>query len=107
MTSGAKGGDSMAEAKKKNAERECRIVEEIIVDAYGPEERATGWYYYLEEKLGSPFPATCIVERAVSPLRAGGKVEVVDMASEQGCEHEMFIAILGDGPRLAGGSLGR
>ena len=92
---------------RENDECEHRIAEEIIVDAYGPEERATGWYYYLEEKLGSPYPATCIAERAISPLRAGEKVEVVGMAPEEECEHEMFIAILGEGPRLAGGSLGR
>ena len=36
---------------KKNAERENRIEMEIIVDAFGPEEQAMGWYYYLEEKL--------------------------------------------------------
>ncbi len=39
----------MAEAKK-NAQREHRITDEIIVDAYGPEEQAMGWYYYLEDK---------------------------------------------------------
>jgi hypothetical protein len=40
----------MAKAKK-NSERENRIEEDIIVDAYGPEEQAMGWYYYLQEKL--------------------------------------------------------
>jgi len=42
---GAKGRKSMASAKE-NAEREDRIAEEIIVDAYGAEERAMyvfGW----------------------------------------------------------------
>ena len=38
---------------KKNAERENRIEMKIIVDAYGLEEQAMGWYYYLEEKLSS------------------------------------------------------
>ena len=36
----------MARVKKDN-ERENRIVDEIIVDAYGAEEQAMGWYYYL------------------------------------------------------------
>jgi len=36
---------------KKNSERENRIAQEIIVDTYGPEEQAMGWYYYLKEKL--------------------------------------------------------
>ncbi|OQC08998.1 MAG: Calcium binding protein [Candidatus Cloacimonetes bacterium ADurb.Bin088] len=29
----------------------------IIVDAYGPEEQAMSWYYYLEEQLRFPFAA--------------------------------------------------
>jgi hypothetical protein len=31
---------------KKDSKREHRIAMEIIVDAYGPEEQAMGWYYY-------------------------------------------------------------
>ena len=30
---------------KENKAREERITMEIIVDAYGPEEQAMGWYY--------------------------------------------------------------
>ncbi len=82
----------MAEGKK-NAKREHRITMEIIVDAYGPEEQAMGWYYYLEDKLRFPFLATCTVERAISPLSTGQKVEVVGMAPEGECEHEMFVKI--------------
>ncbi len=33
--------------------RERRIAMEIVVDAYDEQERALGWYYYLEDKLGS------------------------------------------------------
>ena len=76
-----------------NPERESRIVEEIIVDANGPEEQAMGWYYYLEEKLYFPFSATCIAERAISPLRKGDEVEVLNMAPEKECQHEMFVEI--------------
>jgi len=76
---------------KKNAERENRISDEIIVDAYGPEEQAMGWYYYLDEKLCFPFPTTCIAERATSPLRKGDEVEIVRMAPEEECQHEMFV----------------
>jgi len=46
----------MARVKKDN-ERENRIVDEIIVDAYGAEEQAMGWYYYLEEAIWFPFYA--------------------------------------------------
>jgi len=76
---------------KKNADRERRIEMEIIVDANGPEEQAMGWYYYLEEKLQFPFTATCIRERAVSPLHKGDEVEILGMAPEKECQHEMFV----------------
>lgn len=76
---------------KKNAERENRIEMEIIVDAYGPEEQAMGWYYYLEEKLHFPFLGKCTVERTISPLRKGDEVEIIRMAPEEECQHEMFV----------------
>jgi hypothetical protein len=76
---------------KKNAERERRIEMEIIVDTNGPEEQAMGWYYYLEGKLQFPFTATCIAERAVSPLHKGDEVEILGMAPEEECQHEMFV----------------
>ncbi len=80
----------MAKAKK-NAERENRITEEIIVDAYGPEEQAMGWYYYLKDTLHFPFTTTCIAERAISLLCKGDEVDIVDMAPEEECQHEMFV----------------
>jgi len=43
-----------------NEERERRIQDEAIVDAYGPEEQALGWYYYLETHMTFPFRARCI-----------------------------------------------
>jgi hypothetical protein len=72
-------------------EREERIHMEIIVDAYGPEEQAIGWYSYLEEHLHFPFLTTCVAPRATSPLRVGDEVEVVGMATEEECEHEMVV----------------
>jgi len=80
-------------ASPKQPEREERITSEIIVDAYGPEEQAMGWYYYLEEKLHFPFTARCVVERAISALQVGDEVDVVGMASEEECQHEMFVGI--------------
>lgn len=76
---------------KKDSSREERIQMEIIVDAYGPEEQAIGWYSYLEDKLQFPFTANCIAERVISPLRKGDEVEIVGMAPEKECEHEMFV----------------
>ena len=66
---------------------------EAIVDAYGPEEQAVGWYYYLEDKITFPFTARCIEERRISPLKKGEKAQVIGMAPEDDCMHEMFIEI--------------
>jgi hypothetical protein len=82
-------------------EREQRIRMEVIVDASGPEEQALGWYYYLAERLQFPFLARCIARRATSPLRIGDEVEVVGMAAEEECEHEMFVLTPWDRDTLA------
>jgi len=78
---------------KRDKIREERISMEIIVDAYDSEEQAMGWYYYLEEKLHFPFLAKCIAVRAISPLRKGDEVQVVGMAPEDECRHEMYVAM--------------
>ena len=72
-------------------EREERIQNEIVVDAYGPEEQAMGWYAYLEGTLEFPFLTRCVAERAISPLRVDDEVEVVGMGPEDECRHEMFV----------------
>jgi hypothetical protein len=84
----------MAKTKPKpDDEREERIAVEITVDAYGPEEQAMGWYYYLEEKLRFPFTALCSAKRATSPLQLQEEVKVLKMAPEEECETEMFVMI--------------
>jgi len=40
-----------------NRVRERRIEQEIIVDAYTSDERATGWHCYRGDKLRFPFRA--------------------------------------------------
>src|SRR5207249_12239699 len=77
----------------KDEAREERISNEITVDAYGPEEQAISWYYYLDENLHFPFSARCITRRASSPLEPGDEVEVVEMAPEEECEHDMLVLI--------------
>ena len=87
----------MAKAKQ-DQRREQRIEQEIVVDAYDTEERAMGWYSYLEDQLHFPFPAKCSAPRAISPLRKGQEVQVVSLAPGEECEHEMFVMIpWGDG----------
>ena len=86
---------------KPNAEREKRIDLDIVVDCYDEDERAMGWYYYLQEQLQMPFTATCITKRAISPLRVKDEVEVIDMPSEDECAREMFVTIRWDKEELA------
>jgi hypothetical protein len=80
-------------ARKNDKAREHRIDMEIVVDAYDSNERAMGWYCYLEEKLTFPFTAHCIAKRPISPLKKGDEVEVIGMAPEDECGHEMFVMI--------------
>lgn len=92
----------MAKSKpKRDEEREQRITDEIVVDAYGADERAMSWYYYLESQLQFPFKATAIAKRAISPLRLKDEVEVIGMPDEAECEHEMFVTIRWDKESLA------
>jgi Calcium binding len=86
---------------KDNKARERRIEMEVVVDAYNAEERAMGWYYYLEERLKFPFKARCKSKREISPLRVGEEVEALGMAREAECESEMFIRVAWCGRRLA------
>lgn len=90
----------MPKPRKLDPARERRILDEIVVDAYGPEERAMGWYYYLEEKLAFPFKARCIAERSVSPLKKGEEVEVLGLAKEDDCMAEIFVLIRFSGRKL-------
>jgi Calcium binding len=84
----------MAKAKPKHdPEREQRIMMEIVVDAYDAQERAMGWYYYLQEQLQFPFTATCVAKRAISPLHVKDEVEAIGMPGEEECEHEVFVTI--------------
>lgn len=78
---------------KKDKKREYRIFNQAIVDAYGPEEQALGWYYYLSDKMEFPFTAECIQERSISPLQIGETVLVLGMIDENDCLVEMFVRI--------------
>ena len=78
---------------RQNHDRESRIHEEIIVDAYGPEEQAMSWYYYLEDKLQFPFHAQCVASVPTSPLRKGESVEIRKMAPEDNCSADMLVMI--------------
>lgn len=81
---------------KSDPVREQRILMEIVVDAYDADERAMGWYCYLEDKLRFPFGARCMAKRAISPLRVKDEVEVIGMPPEEECCREMFVTIRWD-----------
>ena len=87
--------------RKKDPIREDRIDNQAIVDAYGPDERALGWYYYLENKLQFPFQARCIAANIVSPLSKGETVQVLHMAPEEACSTDMLVLIPWQGRKLA------
>jgi hypothetical protein len=89
------------ERAERNEAREHRIHMEIVVDAYDEEERAMGWYYYLDDQLAFPFRATCVVERRISPLQKGEVVEVTGLAPAEECEHEMFVEVHWQGRHFA------
>lgn len=78
---------------QKNETREHRISMEAIVDAYGPEEQAMGWYYYLEDRIQFPFEARCIQTMRISPLKEGELFKVICMAPEDECMREVFVEI--------------
>jgi hypothetical protein len=80
--------------------REDRIRNEAIVDA-GPEEQALSWHYYLESKITFPLRARCVAANTVSPLRKGEAIEVLRMAAQEVCEHDMLVQIRWQGRKMA------
>lgn len=66
----------------ENKDIEERILMEIVVDAYGMQERAMGWYYYLKDKILFPFIAECFKADSRSPLVVGEQVNVSQMTGE-------------------------
>jgi Calcium binding len=85
----------------KDPIREERIHDEAIVDAYGPEEQAMSWYYYLENKIHFPFQAKCIDVKPTSPLRKGETVKVRRLASEDICTSDILVLIRWQSRNLA------
>jgi Calcium binding len=89
------------QGRKEDPEREERISDEVVVDAYGPEERSMGWYYYVAETIEFPFKAVCTSKEKRSPLKLKDNVEVKGIASVDDCEHAIYVLIDWDGEELA------
>lgn len=77
----------------EDPEREHRILMEAVVDAYGPDEQAMGWYCYLENKINFPFKARIRKRRGTNTLREGDLLRVLGMADSYECNREMFVTI--------------
>jgi hypothetical protein len=85
----------------ENREREDRFMDEVVVDAYGEEERAMGWYYYAADNIAFPFKARCALKRSTSPLNVEAVVEVTGMAAADDCMQELMVLIKWDDEDLA------
>jgi hypothetical protein len=85
---------------KRDPVREDRIHNEAIVDA-SADEQAMSWYYYLEGKIRFPFQARCIAENDASPFRKGECIEVIRMAAEDACAHDMLVQVQWRGRKMA------
>ncbi|MEH1966983.1 calcium-binding protein [Nostoc sp.] len=73
--------------------REHRIKTEIIVDAEDKEDRAMGWYYYLEETLNFPFVAKWTKKGRKSATAEEKQVEVLGMAPDEECLKDMYVEV--------------
>lgn len=86
-------GNNRMKKPAKDPIREERIHNQAIVDAYGPEEQAMSWYYYLKNKIRFPFQARCLASNVVFPLRKSEIVEVRRLAPEDACTSDMLVLI--------------
>jgi hypothetical protein len=93
--------DELTIMDAEDAVREERIIMEVVVDAYGPEERAMGWYYYLDDKISFPFTEECIATNKRTPLKEGERVSVAQMSGEDYCQHDMYVDIFWKNKELA------
>ena len=78
---------------EKEEDRESRILNEAVVDAHDEEERAIGWYYYLEERMAFPFSGQCRQTVSTSPLKLGEKIEILALADVDVCDHDMYVTV--------------
>jgi hypothetical protein len=78
-----------------NETREHRIKTEIIIDAEDKEDRALGWYDYLDDSLNFPFLAkwTKKSRKSSSPPQIK-QVEVLGMAPDDECLKDMLVEVV-------------
>ncbi|BAY32174.1 hypothetical protein NIES37_02340 [Tolypothrix tenuis PCC 7101] len=80
---------------ERDETREQRIETEIIVDAGNDkEERAMGWYYYLDDTLNVPFLAKWKKKVRKTGAIEEKEVEVLGMAPDEDCLRDMFVDVV-------------
>lgn len=79
----------------KDEEREHRIHNEIVVDAYHEDEVKMSWYYYLQDHLNFPFHATHKIKQKGGGQRQQ-KVEVVEMEPDEDFGEDILVGIAYD-----------
>ncbi|MCG6137872.1 MAG: calcium-binding protein [Nostoc sp. LLA-1] len=79
---------------ERDEQREHRIETEIIVDAEDKEDRAMGWYYYLDDTLNVPFMANWSKKSRKTSTVEEKKVEVLGMAPEDECLKDMYVEVV-------------
>ncbi|HEY9643861.1 MAG TPA: calcium-binding protein [Coleofasciculaceae cyanobacterium] len=78
----------------EDKEREERITMEIVVDAYDEEERAMGWYYYLQDTMQFPFDAIWTSSSKKSAKSSVREVEVIGMSDTDDCLSDMRVEVV-------------
>ncbi|CEJ43655.1 calcium-binding protein [Umezakia ovalisporum] len=79
---------------ERDENREHRIETEIIVDAEDKEDRAMGWYYYLDDTLNVPFMAKLIKKSRKTSTEEEKIVEVLGMAPDDECLKDMYVEVV-------------
>lgn len=79
---------------ERDENREHRIETEIIVDAEDKEDRAMGWYYYLDDTLNVPFMANWAKKSRKTSTVEEKKVEVLGMAPDDECLKDMYVEVV-------------
>ncbi|MEA5580957.1 calcium-binding protein [Nodularia harveyana UHCC-0300] len=79
---------------ERDENREHRIKTEIIADAEDKEDRAMGWYYYLDDNLNVPFMANLRQKSRKTSAVEEKKVEVLGMAPDDECLKDMYVEVV-------------
>ncbi|MDZ7958816.1 MAG: calcium-binding protein [Aulosira sp. DedQUE10] len=74
--------------------REHRIQTEIVADAEDKEDRAMGWYDYLDDSLNFPFNAKWTKKARKTGKSEEKQVEVLGMAPDDECSKDMFVEVV-------------